>query len=219
MSGLVNKRGEGLTSTAIETGKFIGDVAGIRSTQEQARESLNLPYDTQFQDVGENFEAKAELKTLKDKESKQGLSKDEAKRKESLEQYTNVRSFGQQIIDGTGNLTGQVLFQALATKGLSAGVSGAVKATGLLRTEQIISGLATEEMIAAQATDFGISRNLITAMSANAIAFGSSYDAAMREARDAMMKKDTACAEMMDKGAMGKDGMMKDGGASAPMKK
>lgn len=182
MSGLVNKIGEGFVTTTNETGKFIGDISGLRSTQEQAQDALNMPYQTEFQDVGAHGESVALLRELNAKEKSVGLNKEEQAKKDELLGYTNVRSNGQEIIDGTGNLTGQVLFQALATKGLGGAASGVTKAAGLLKVEQIAQGLATEEAIAAQATNFGVSKTLINALSADAIAFGSSYDASMRDA-------------------------------------
>ena len=181
MSGLINKIGEGAAGTVIETGKFLGDVTGIRSTQDQALEAINKPYDTQYQDVGEHFESKGELKLLEEKEKKQGLTKAEDKRKEELKEFTDVRSWGQKIVDGTGNLTGQVLVQAIGTKGLGAVATGGVRAAGLLRAEQALQTLATEAAIAETATNFGISKNLINTLSASAVAYGSSYDGAMRD--------------------------------------
>lgn len=183
MSGLLNKAGEGVASTAIESWKGLGDLVGVRSDKKVAYEALNEGYDTDFADVGTFAPAKQRLSELKNKQqSGATLSRDEIAEKQDLETYTGVRSTAQEIIDGTGNLTGQVVFQALGTKGLGATLGAATKGTGLLKLTQPVTGLATEEAIAARALDFGISKAAITDISAMAVAFASSYDAAKRDA-------------------------------------
>lgn len=179
MSGFLNKVGEGFGSTALETGKFIGDITGLRSKQDQISEAVNEPTDTRFQDVGAYNPSVQRLAQLNGKAK---LTPDEIHEKQDLETYTNVRSGPQTLLDGTGNLTGQVLFQALATKGLAAPLEGLVKAAGLLKAETLVAGLGAEESIAADAVNFGVSKNLLTNVSADAIAYGSSFDGAARDA-------------------------------------
>jgi hypothetical protein len=183
MSGLVNKVGEGFTTTANETWKGLGDLLQIRSDKKVATEALNEGVNTQFQDVGASQPAVQRLKEISNKQKKgEKLTDQEISEKQDLEQFAGVRSTAQEIIDGTGNLTGQVLFQAIGTKGLGAVAKGAVKGVGLLKAAEVGAGLVTEESIAAQAVDFGISKATINNISASAIAFASSYDGAKRDA-------------------------------------
>jgi hypothetical protein len=183
MSGLVNKVGEGFTTTANETWKGLGDLLQIRSDKKVATEALNEGISTQFQDVGASQPAVQRLKEINSKQKKgEKLTNQEITEKQDLEQFAGVRTTAQEIIDGTGNLTGQVLFQAIGTKGLGAVAKGAVKGVGLLKAAEVGAGLATEESIAAQAVDFGISKATINNVSASAIAFASSYDGAKRDA-------------------------------------
>jgi hypothetical protein len=183
MSGLLNKVGEGFASTATEAWKGLGDLVGARSDKKVASEALNEGIDTDFQDVGTYAPAKGRLKEINNKTKKgETLTPDEIIEKQDLETFTGVRSTGQEIIDGTGNLTGQVVFQILGTKGVGAAAGAGAKGLGLLRSTAPLSGLATEEAIAARSLDFGISNPLITDISAMAVAYASSYDAAKREA-------------------------------------
>lgn len=181
-TGLLNKTWEGFAGTADETAKFFGDITGLRSEQDQAKETVNQLYNTHFTNVGQYPDAVARLKELKTKEKKAPLSVEEKAEKADLETFTNVRSTFREIIDGTGNVTGQVLFQALATKGLAAPITAGLEGAGLVRTGIALEGLSTEEAIASTATDFGISKNLVTALSADAIAYASSYDSGKRDA-------------------------------------
>jgi hypothetical protein len=183
MSGLLNKVGEGIASTATETWKGLGDLVGARSDKQVAFEALNEGSDTDFQDVGTYAPAKARLTELNNKvKKKQKLSGEEISEKQDLETFTGVRSTAQEIIDGTGNLTGQVIFQALGTKGVGAAASAGAKGVGILKGTAPLAGLATEDAIATAAFDFGITKAAITDVSAAAVAFASSYDAAKRDA-------------------------------------
>lgn len=179
MSGLLNKVGEGFSSTAIETGKFVGDVTGIRTKADQVKEAVNEPVQTQFQDVGEYAPAQQRLAVLN---SKPKLSADEIHEKQDLETYTGVRSKGQTLVDGSGNLLGQVIFQAVGTKGVAGLLGKGIEATGLLKAETAAVGLTSEETIAHEAMNFGVTKNTLTNISADAIAYGSSFDSAQRDA-------------------------------------
>lgn len=183
MSGLVNKIGEGFGSTASETWKGLGDLIGARSEKSQAIESLNEGGNTRFQDVGTHAPSVQRLKELNRKQkSGSSLSAEEIEEKQNLETYTGVRSTGQEIIDGTGNLTGQVLFQAIGTKGLGSVANAGLKNIGLLKAANIASGLSVEESIAANALNFGVSKAAVNEVTAAAIAYASSYDSAKRDA-------------------------------------
>lgn len=183
LSGFINKVGEGIGSTAEETWKGVGDLVGLRSEKDQAINALNEAQDTRFQGVGAYAPAKQRLTELNDKQkSGKELTPDEVTEKQDLETFTGVRSTGQEIIDGTGNLTGQVIFQALATKGLGGVATRGLKGAGLLKSAQVAEGLATEDMIASNAMNFGLSKEAATNLSAAAIAYASSYDAAKRDA-------------------------------------
>lgn len=179
MSGLLNKVGEGFSSTAIETGKFVGDVTGIRTKADQVKEAVNEPVQTQFQDVGEYAPAQQRLAVLN---SKPKLSADEIHEKQDLETYTGVRSKGQTLVDGSGNLLGQVIFQAVGTKGVAGLLGKGIEATGLLKAETAAVGLTSDETIAHEAMNFGVTKNTLTNISADAIAYGSSFDSAQRDA-------------------------------------
>lgn len=183
MSGLVNKAGEAIANTANETWKGLGDILHVRTDKKVAEEALNEGISTQFQDVGAYQPAVQKLKELDRKQKeKKPLTDQEIEEKQDLETFTGVRSTAQEIIDGTGNLTGQVLFQAVGTKGLGALVSGAAKGVGALKSANAVTGLATEEAIASQALNFGVSKAAINELSAAAVAYASSYDAAKRDA-------------------------------------
>jgi len=183
VSGLINKVGEGAFSTANETWKGLGDLVGARSEKDQSVDALNEGTNTRLQDVGTYAPAVQRLKEINAKQ-KEGakLSPQEIEEKQDLETFTGVRSTAQEIIDGTGNLTGQVLFQALGTKGLGAVAGAGLKGAGLMKATQVLNGVATEEAIASSAVNFGISKAAITEISAAAVAFASSYDGAKRDA-------------------------------------
>lgn len=195
LSGFVNKVGEGIGSTGNETWNFIGDVISTldkklkinsgagRSEKAQSIDALEEGNRTRFQDVGTYAPAVQQLKELNSKQKKgEKLTPDEIEKKQDLETFTGVRSTAQEIIDGTGNLTGQVIFQALATKGLAAAAGAGLKGAGLLRATEVASGLATEDAIASSAVNFGVSKAAVTEVAATAIAYASSYDAAKRDA-------------------------------------
>lgn len=183
MSGFLNKTGEGIASTAAETANFVGDILGTRSEKDQAIDALDEGNKTKYQDVGTYGPAMQELKELNNKQKKgEVLTADEIEKKQDLESFTGVRSKAQEVIDGTGNLTGQVIFQAAATKGLGGALNAGVKGAGLLKAEQIVQGFATEDAIASHAVNFGVNKALATEVAATAIAYASSYDQAKRDA-------------------------------------
>lgn len=174
MSGFVNKTLEGVATTAIGTAKAIGDMTGIRKESDRAKEILNE--DTRYADIGTYAPAKQRLLSLNNKLKSEQLTIDELNEKRDLEKFTNVRSKAQEIIDGTGNLTGVVLFQALGTKGLSSVMSASAKGLGLLNAGKVATGLATEEQIAATAMNFGVSKELLNEVAAIGLAYSSVYD-------------------------------------------
>lgn len=183
LSGLINKVGEGFGSTALETGKALGDVVGLRSEKQQAQDALTEGYNTRFSDVGTYAPAVQQLNLLNKKQkSGEHLTPDEITKKHDLETYTGVRSTAQEIVDGSGNLFGQVGFQAIVTRGLAGALGKGAELTGLLNTEGTAAKLVGDEAIAATATNFGIGKNTLTALSADAVAYASSYDSAKRDA-------------------------------------
>ncbi|HJY23916.1 MAG TPA: hypothetical protein VJ279_13570, partial [Hanamia sp.] len=173
MRGFANKAAGAIVSTAEETGKFIGDVTGVRSKSDRAFDALNEPFNTRNQNVGEHAPSVAELAQLNEKQKKTGLTPEETERKAELEKFTNIRSTFEDIIDGTGNLTGQVLFQAIATKGLGGLLTKGAKSIGVLKGEQLVDDFAGLEgfngaMGTGNAIKIAASKELTTTIAADA---------------------------------------------------
>ncbi len=97
------------------------DIAGKRGDQEQAYDILNSEVDgSRLRAPGENPSLYAELDSLKRAEKGIGLSDEQKKRKLELENYVDIRTTGGKMLDGIGDLTGQVAQIAFLTKGVGA---------------------------------------------------------------------------------------------------
>lgn len=183
-SGAVNSFVSSILSTGNDVGNFISSLAGVRKESDVAKSAINRPYSTEFEMVGQGPEEVARLNQLNEKiKSGQKLTVPELEEKDDLESYTNIRSTPQEIIDGSFSVAGQVLAQALGTKGISAPIGKLLgsKAIGLLATEGAEAGLA-EYMIATNPLYFGVKAPQITAAAAAMVAYASSYDQAEQEA-------------------------------------
>jgi hypothetical protein len=179
-SGALNQFGSGIMSTVEGTNNFLSRMIGQRTDADVAKAALDAPFKTRFEAVGAGPQ-KARLNELVKKEKSGNiLSTQEREEKADLETYTNVRSTTREIIDGSLNLAGQVVFQALGTKGLTGLGSAAVRSAGLLKAP-VAAGLATEDLIAASAMDFGITVPQIANVAGAMVAYASSYDQAEQE--------------------------------------
>jgi hypothetical protein len=115
---------------AINAGKTIGDLTGIRDESEQTQDLLNQEVEgSRYRPAGESPTAQAKLTYLNEKQKTQKLSDSEQKEKKELENYTYVRNGWSKFKDGVGDLTGQVAMIALTTKGLG-GAGRALMASG-----------------------------------------------------------------------------------------
>lgn len=110
-SGFVNNAAEALGNTAVNFKNLFRDNAS------RTREILN-ENTGRLEDVGQYSPFLQELDLLNTKEKKEGLTPIEAGRKQMLLENTNLLNWWQQFKSGTGDLTGQVLGQALSAKGL-----------------------------------------------------------------------------------------------------
>lgn len=181
-SGAVNQFVTGVMSTVEGTNNYLASKVGARDEKDIAKDALNAPNKTRFEAAGAGQAEMARIKELNNKiKSGSTLTVDELEEKRDLETYTNIRSIGQKFLDGAFNLGGQVVFQALGTKGLAGLGTAAVRSAGLLKTA-IPVGLATEEAIASSATNFGISQSQIANVAGAMVAYSSSYDGAAQEA-------------------------------------
>lgn len=106
-SGFVLKAGE-----AWETGiKGLSNI--FRKDVDRIYEGLNEETNTAYDEAGEFGRDKADYVRLKHKEkSKEGITPEEKKKINSLEQYVDVRNWYDKFWDGSGDLTGQVMYQA-----------------------------------------------------------------------------------------------------------
>lgn len=182
-SGAINQLVQGFETTATGTVLGIADKIGARSQKDVLQDMLDSPYKTRFQNVGEMPQAQARLKDLTNRaKAGETLDVNELEEKADLETYTNVRSTGQKLIDGSFNLAGQVLFQAIGTKGLGFAAGAGLKSLGLLKTAQIATNLGTAESIAEGALNFGVGMESVYNVTGFAVAFASSYDDALQQA-------------------------------------
>lgn len=163
-SGFINAMTGSAGSTLKGVGNFIA--APFRSKESISRDALFQSYDTRFQNVGEHPESLQEYNQLIEKQKEGGLTIDETKRLNELGKYTNVRSGYQEFVDATGNLTAQVLLQALGTKGLDK----VFKAGGLVN------------MGAGGLTKIGMGEELSTRLAASVVAYGVSFDGYQKQA-------------------------------------
>lgn len=147
-SGAVNWFTKGFVNTAIETGKGIGNITGLRSDKDIALDILNKPYKTGEQQVGESPFASAKLNAYKQRITKgEKLTTDELDEYTDLKSYNDVRTGFDKWIDNSFNVLGQVAFQALASKGIGAGISkGASAISGLGAGFRTTAALGAEEL-------------------------------------------------------------------------
>jgi hypothetical protein len=135
-SGFTKSMFNAIEKGAVNAGKSLGDVTGLRDESDQAQDILNREIEeSRFRPAGESPTAQAQLAYLQQKEKKDGLTDGEKKLKTDLENYTYVRNGWSKFKDGVGDLTGQVAMIALTTKGLGAAgkaLSASGEAGGLL---------------------------------------------------------------------------------------
>ena len=175
--GAINQLLSGIESTAASTIAGVGNLIGVRTQKDVIKDMLDSPYATKYQQVGEMPQAKARLDNLNKKlKSGSTLSVDELKEKQDLETYTDVKTPAQKLIDASFNLAGQVVFQAIATKGLGAGISMGAKSLGLLKTAELASGVGVIDTSIA-----GIGMESLYNIAGAAVAYSSSYDDANQQ--------------------------------------
>jgi len=172
VSGFVNKTAQGTTGVLSSTLNGLKSIFGFGDTKAQtARKILTQQNDTSVQDVGEYAPAKARLAELN---KKKDLSVEEKNEKRDLETFVGVRSKGEEIADGAGNILGQVIAQGAmaALTGTALGAAG--KFAGIMRTEgAVASGI---EGIAQQAVNFGIKKKSLDVVAAAMTSFASSVE-------------------------------------------
>lgn len=118
-SGFILKMGE-----AMEQG-VSGLVNVFRGDNTRIYEGLNQEVNTAYDEVGELGRDKQEYARLKQKESsKEGITNEERAKINSFEKYVNVRKWYDNFWDGTGDLTGQVLYQATLAR-VTGGIASA----------------------------------------------------------------------------------------------
>jgi hypothetical protein len=147
-SGFVQKAGE-----AVEQG-MTGLTNIFRKDTERIREGLNQETNTAYDEVGEFERDKAEYTRLKEKQkTKEGITAQEKKKLNTYEQYVDVRNWYDKFWDGSGDLTGQVLYQATLAR-LTGGIGNAVGKVPVLGT---ITNTATATMKGKDAANLMVS--------------------------------------------------------------
>lgn len=179
LSGALNKVGEQFTNTVFSAFKAFDPT---RTDNIIGLDKINQDSDTQFMDVGTHPDAVNRIAQLNRKAVKEELTTDELNEKIDLEKFTGVRSYGQELIDGTAGLVGQVLAQAVGTKGLGSILGVGAESAGLLKAEQALTGLSTESAIANDAVNFGVSKATLNTIAADFTAVATSYDQAKQDA-------------------------------------
>lgn len=170
-SGFVQKAGE-----AVEQGMTgLGNI--FRKDTDRIYEGLNQETKTGYDEVGEFERDKAEYTQLKNKQkTKEGITAQEKKKLNTYEQYVDVRNWYDKFWDGSGDLTGQVLYQATLAR-LTGGIGNAVGKVPVLGT---LANTATATMKGKDAANLMVS------------SFLTSYDNHAKEAALMMPGKDEA---------------------------
>jgi hypothetical protein len=195
--GFVTKFGESFFGTLEEAGKFLDFT---RTDKERANEQLE-GQPTGRQGVGEYQLGQQRLSQLKDK-VKEGkrLTHEEILEMGDLESFVGVKTKVDDIIDKIGTTTGQVTAMAVGTKGLGGFLAKGVGELGLLKKAvDARKVLSLEESFASATEGIGLlTEQNIYSITANAIAYSSSYDQAKKQAielmPDASEEKQTAFA-------------------------
>lgn len=127
---------------------------GNRTDEDRAMGILNREVEgSRLRAPGENPSMYAELQMLKAAESGIGLTDEQKKRKLELEKYVDIRTTGSKLLDGIGDLTGQVAQIAFLTKGVGAAGKGLTlfgEGGGLLTggmTSSALGGALTNETV------------------------------------------------------------------------
>lgn len=129
-SGFTRSLFNAVEKSAINTGKSIGAMTGIRDESQQAQELLNTEVEeSRYRVAGQSPSAMGELEYLNQKQKTGKLTKQEETQKKELENYVGVRNNWSKFKDVTGDLTGQVLEMALLAKGLG-GAGRLLQASG-----------------------------------------------------------------------------------------
>lgn len=142
-SGLFRSGKDAIEHSVLNLQNTFDSFRGARGDAERAYDLLNDEAEgIRFRKPGESPTFKSELKQLEFKERKVGLSPEEKQRKSEIEKFVDVRNGWMKFVDGTGDLTGQVLEFALLTKGIGAVGRGlaALSESGGLITNGLTSG-------------------------------------------------------------------------------
>ena len=190
MSGFMNKVGEGFATTAYETTKSLASLTNFRDNKDIANDAL-AGQDNKYSNVGETKKAqqvKAELEyKLKNKEQ---LSYQELQDYNNANELLGTKNTASKFLDGSGALVGQVLFQAVATRGLGGLATKSVGALGLL-AEEAAYGASIEGNIANSIGQLGIKASTIESLSGAYLGYASSIDQAKQEAKLLMPDSET----------------------------
>jgi hypothetical protein len=97
----------------------IAGLFGVRDDSDRATDMLNDEMTgSRFRAAGEGPRGLAQLEQLRELEKTQPLTANQKFQKTELEKYVDVRSNWGKVLDGMGDLTGQVAYMALGAKGM-----------------------------------------------------------------------------------------------------
>ena len=184
-SGAINQLSRQFENTNFQTVNFLKRLGGQRVESDVARDALDRPFQTRYEAVGAN---PADVKRLKDLKKLPNPTTEELNEIEDLETFTNVRSKASEIIDGSFGLAGQVLYQALMTRGVGGGLFSGARSLGIAAapTARAAAGAGAFEnaasSIASTAMSGGLTLPQLYNVAGAAVAYASSYDAADQDA-------------------------------------
>lgn len=170
--GIINELMEGAGGTLESIYNLGARAGGLRGEEDIAKDALDRVLETRLAPVGEFAPAVARLEQLNEKQKEEDLTPEELREKYDLETFTNTRSGTQKVIDGSFNLAGQVLVQAMLTRGL-----GNVALRGISSLGPAFNGIPVA------AINFANSAKTIETIAGGAVAFASSFDQAEQDAQ------------------------------------
>lgn len=120
-SGFTRSFYNAIEKSAINTGKSLGNITGIRTDADVAADVVSQESDqARYRSAGNSPTGIAQLAYLNEKEKAGTITGKEKEQQKELRNYVNVRNNWSKFKDGVGDLTGQVVEMALLSKGLGA---------------------------------------------------------------------------------------------------
>jgi hypothetical protein len=111
----------------------------FRSDQERLKEGLNQRLDVSGNNIGDDPDAQQQLDYLR----KNAVTNEEQDKIKQLEKYVGVRNWYNKFMDGAGDLTGQVVYQAVLAR-LTGGLGSAIGEVGGVIGKAAQVGLASQ---------------------------------------------------------------------------